>query len=318
MIRVTVKVTNRQALDRLSPDAFVAAVRRGAFMGAQFVQGVWVRLAQAMDVRATGEYIRGIDATAIVTVREERDANHFLIALFAGNDAPHAGIVEYGHRAFRFPDAINWGSKAGRVKMGKKGPYLHIPFRHRAFASEAKADTQGLTRATRKAMMPEDVYREAMKLARTVRHNTGPQRAPDGQFLRADTYTYGGRLTRPNAAPDADRARFLDPLSHVVGPHHKDFAEWRGVRFVGRDHAGNALVNPGWKSSKFEGLMKTGPARHTSYMTIRTVTPNSPGWNIPAQAGRHVAAAAAMASTNGGRLSAVVVSHALATIGGAP
>jgi hypothetical protein len=49
------------------------------------------------------------------------------------------------------------------------------------------------------------------------------------------------------------------------------------------------MVNPAWQSSKFSGLLKSGPKGHSEYTTIRTITPNSPGWNIPAKQGLGVA-----------------------------
>lgn len=41
--------------------------------------------------------------------------------------------------------------------------------------------------------------------------------------------------------------------------------------------------------SKYKGLIKTGPKGHTEYLTIRRLTPTSPGWNIPAKEGMHIA-----------------------------
>ena len=49
-----------------------------------------------------------------------------------------------------------------------------------------------------------------------------------------------------------------------------------------------------WKSSKYEGLQKHGGATpgggsHSTYLTFRTITPESKGWWIPALAGKHYA-----------------------------
>ena len=81
-------------------------------------------------------------------------------------------------------------------------------------------------------------------------------------------------------------------LGHGFTGHNEQVVERRSARVVGRDDQG-VMLNPTWKSSRFHGLFKTGPAKHTQYMTVRTVTPNSKGWNIPAQAGRFIAAAVA-------------------------
>ena len=70
--------------------------------------------------------------------------------------------------------------------------------------------------------------------------------------------------------------------------------EHRSARAVGRDAKGQRLANPAWQNSKWNNLFRTeqvgaGGRRESTYMTIRTLTPHSLGWNIPAQAGRHVA-----------------------------
>jgi hypothetical protein len=52
-----------------------------------------------------------------------------------------------------------------------------------------------------------------------------------------------------------------------------------------------ANVRPGYEhASVHEGLRKQGAKGHTAYMTWRTITEDSEGWNIPAKTGTHIAA----------------------------
>jgi hypothetical protein len=56
--------------------------------------------------------------------------------------------------------------------------------------------------------------------------------------------------------------------------------------------ANPANVRPGYThASQYEGLRRTPRARGGSaYVSFRTVTPNSPGWHMPARPGLHLAA----------------------------
>lgn len=52
-----------------------------------------------------------------------------------------------------------------------------------------------------------------------------------------------------------------------------------------------------WKASPYEGLVHTtrptpGGGHHSDYMTFRTITPDSAGWNMPPQPALHLAARA--------------------------
>ena len=85
---------------------------------------------------------------------------------------------------------------------------------------------------------------------------------------------------------------------------------------VGRDGAGNPLVNPAWGSSKFDGMFKAGSPGHAQYMTIRTITPNSPGWNIPAQAGLYIAARVSKMAESSDELRDLVLGAMLASLEG--
>jgi hypothetical protein len=55
--------------------------------------------------------------------------------------------------------------------------------------------------------------------------------------------------------------------------------------------ANPANVRPGQRASIYEGLQRTPRARGgSSYVSFRTVTPTSPGWNMSARPGLHLAA----------------------------
>lgn len=321
-LQITVQLDGLMDLvpdDRGSRDAAFATLRRSAFLGAEFMRAIWQRVAGAMDIRGSfgggqASYVQGIRA-AQVTVEEEANAGDtFSIRLALQNASPHAEFVENGHGAFSLPRAIRWGETRGSIKRGPNGPYLHIPFRHFAFASAAEQESKGYTRHASENMMPRDVSAAAAQLTRRLRTNNGPVYrdmtvhdvtvggargtffdghrgllTPSGgraqQFVAADRYTWD-RAVRATESRRLTRNSVPGLLQMGAGGVVND--EQRGATFVGRGRGG-PLSNPAWQTSKFEGLFKSGPKGHTSYMTIRTITPHSLGWNIPAQAGRHVA-----------------------------
>lgn len=297
-------------------DAVRAAVVQVLRTAAQFAQALWYQRAQDLGIRASGAYLQGIQQAQINIVTNRVTGDDLEIAVELVNTAPHADIVENGHPAFSLPKAINWGNAAGRIKWGKKGPYLHIAFRHAAFQTPAQRVASGMTPATLRTMLPREVYQAAKQLTRTVAQRVGPIRssrlsAPGSpgvqQFLRADNYTRGGRYHDPTPGPRI-----------TAGPDGL-VDHWRSSRPVqGRTADGQRLTNPAWRSSRFQGLMKTGPAGHTAYVTVRTITPRSAGWNIPAQQGTHCAAQVARV-LNGGvgheRFSKLLVEAARGAMG---
>ena len=241
---------------------------------AQAIQATWVGVAQRLKIRASGAYIAGITGDGSVRIIQNATSEGGVISAVVDvvATAPHSKIVEDGHVAFHLPSKINWATSP-RVKYSKKGvPYLNIPFSHSAYASPEKAEAQGLTTATLRRMMPVEVYNEAKRLTRTVRQKVGPIYDAKGQFLAADRYSRGGRLI---GGPSSG---FFQSKTGAL------FENRRGARAVSR-----GMVNPAWQSSKFSGLFKGGPKGHSEYTTIRTITPNSPGWNIPAKQGLGVA-----------------------------
>lgn len=286
-------VMNGHHFAGIDSHAIDKALRAGAFMGAQWIQGMWVKIAQDLNIRASGDYIRGIQSEGRIevmstnkTIGQGGVVLGWEMVIHITNTAKHASIVENGHAAFSMVQAIDWnGPKVKRTLEGK--PYLSIPFRHRAYANEASRARQGLTTATVKAMMPQHIYNRARRLQFRQHANTGPVHAR-GHYAAADRYTW--------QHPDRKRGRRLNrsgskPVFNMGGPGGGDEAGWtehRSARHIGRQ-GGRDLNNPAWKHSKYHNLFRTGAPRHSQYMTIRTITPDSPGWNIPAQIGHHVA-----------------------------
>lgn len=340
--RTTFQVS-RSALPRPNVPAVQRALHAVMATAATFAKALWYQRAQDLRIRASGAYLQGIQDAAVRVVSDKRNGANIELVFEIVNSAPHAAIVEHGHPAFSLPESIDWNSFNGSIKRAKDGtPYLNIPFTHAAYASAAQRQRQGLTVATVKRMLPEDVYREALSLAPTTRLGTGPvSRIYEGavkptgamghgmgrfvqptgnggyrfvtQHMRRDTYTRGGRLDVGGVGPQTR-----------MSPSGENVEWWRGARAVtGRARGGAKLMNPAWKGSKFGGLFRSTVAGGGSrYMTIRTVTPHSEGWNIPAQQGLGVARQVAGA-LNGGpghaRLSQLLAKTAAdALLSGAP
>lgn len=294
--------------------AILVALRRGALAGAEWIRGTWVEVAERMNIRSSGDYIAGIRAHGQIKVVQESlteagdvDVASWDITIDITNTAPHASIVEDGHAAFHLPDKINWGAMGGRIKRTDEGvAYLHIPFRHSAYASPSARADQGLTGATLRRMMPHKIYEQAKQLTHTRPLNEGNQYRSvslDGtkhqQYMARDRYHWGDRLNRAGTRP-----------MFIFGPPGKEAGheEHRGSRLVGRDAEGNPLINPAWGNSKFHGMFRSGTPGHSQYMTIRTLTENSPGWNIPAQAGLGIARRVASHAQSSTELSIIIES----------
>lgn len=281
-----------------APDAVKRAVRAMMDTASTFARGLWYQRAADLDIRGSGAYLQGVQDAEIRILEEiETDAEVGVVFELV-NTAPHAGIIEHGHAAFHLPSRINWSGP--RVKRGPNGPYLHIPFRHAAFQTDAQLAEKGATMHTRRTMMPADVYHQAKALHYTTKQNVGPiyRDNSDGsrQFLAADKYTRKGKAAQTRLGP-----RGMAGPGLLVGPDGRATDAWRGPRAVqGRDASGRRLVNPAWQSDRFKGMLKGGSPGHTEYMTIRTITPRSVGWNIPAQQGYGVARQVAYALNGAG------------------
>jgi hypothetical protein len=123
-------------------------------------------------------------------------------------------------------------------------------------------------------MMPKAIYAHANTMSFTKKMSAGPQYDRQGNYRAADQYQWG------------DRLQHLAAVGSMVGGQEAR----RGRRTVaGRDALGKALTNPEWSTSKWDGMFRSGEPGHSQYLTIRTMTPTSPGWNIPARLGHGVA-----------------------------
>lgn len=272
--------------DGPDPARVLPAIRAATMEAAQAAKQLWILRATQKNISDSGDYVRGIQEEGNVQVTHTKSSGLSLeLHVTITNTSPHASIVEDGHGAFHLPSRINWGSSP-RVKRGKNGPYLHIPFRHH---TPPKAGG-GATRAATRSQMPQDIYRRAQRLQRRVATRAGPIRNAAGQFLAADRYSRSKGPARLNSNVDGVR---VGPGGQAVVHRHTT------ARPVAGRIKGRQVENPAWQTSRFHGMIKTGPARHTRYLTIRTITPESRGWHIPAQMGHGIAREVQLALTHG-------------------
>jgi hypothetical protein len=280
-------------VDLQLPDvkAAKAQVLRQAAIAVEFARGVWTQYAQAIGPYRTGSYLRGIQDDARVTLQVQETEWEVTVDATIVNTSPHARYVEDGHQAFRLPDAIDWSGP--NVKQGKSGPYLRIPFRHRAHASASQQEQQGLTYATRRAMMPAAIYARAQALA-----------------ARSEG--------RPAERLRVDAELGLGP-GRLWADTHGQSELWRGEQRVAGRIGGKAVSNPAWKSSKVQGMFRVARGESSEYLTVRVVKPTSQGWVIPAQQGYGIARAVTAELRNGEggrRMAALMQSGVLGSLWG--
>jgi hypothetical protein len=254
------------------------------------IQQTWVAVAQKRDVNRTGAYLAAIQRDGAVTVRLMGDEFRLTGEVKVTNDAPHARIVEEGHGAFHLPDRINWAG--AKVKVSKSGRrYMHIPFRHFAYATPEKRVAGGLSTHTLKQMMPKSIYNRAQRLKVSTPLLQGPQHDAQGRYRAADRYKWGGRLRVGQSASMGATGDFRqDPKTGEYYEHQRGQRSIPNVRMA--DGSIGRRENPAWQAPKHEGMFRTKrpSGRGSRYFTIRTITQDSPGWNIPALAGKHIAA----------------------------
>jgi hypothetical protein len=218
----------------------------------------WSEVAQ--EHSATGFYRSNLAFSRMYPYRGNE------LAAAVANTAPYAKVLEDGHGGYHLPSHIKWGESA-RAKTTKDGRrYLTIPFRH--FTPGAAAG--GLSTRRMAAMMPQDVYRDALTALRGER--TKRAQAALGRLAQAGT-----RLSRPYGHHARTDARFPPALLQ------------RAIKQEGK---------PGytWRSRTYEGLRRyeqrnplTG-SKSSTYLTFRTLTEDSVGWYIPPHPGYQFAA----------------------------
>ncbi len=273
-----------------------ANLRRNVLYAAEIVRGAWVEMARGMNIHRSGDYVDGIRSEGRVEVVSDTGVTTdgvIELVVDITNTSKHAHLVEVGHAPFSLVEAIDWEAGSPSMKRDAFGrPYLHIPFRHFAYATPGERESKGYQQSTTAAMMPESVYDKAKQLAQTVPRRVGPVVDKSGQFLARDRYGIvrskdhqPSRLAH-SASPGARQA-----LSARTGDANNIVDVRRGATLQGVDRNGKILINPGWQNSKFHGMFKSPQGKSgNTYTTIRTITPKSKGWKIPAMMGRRVVA----------------------------
>lgn len=298
-LRLGVGLTNPDVLLVDPLNGLIGELQKRTLIAAELVRSAWADLAKQEQVHRSGAYIDGIRTNGRVTIVSasvDPEASLAEVVVDITNTAKHAHVVEVGHAAYSLPAKINWASTTGSIKRTKDGkPYLHIPFRHFAYASPGERAKAGHQRSTVAAMMPEVIYRQAKALARTLPQRVGPVYDAAGRFQQRDRYvvqrTSMGQLARLRHTAGIGTTA---ALSQRAGDAGLDVDVRRAARQVAP-----GLSNPAWQTSKFHGLFKSGPAGHTTYHTIRTITPWSEGFRIPAVPGKYIVARLAKSITTG-------------------
>lgn len=304
-LRLGIGLTNPDVLLADPLNGLIGELQKRTLMAAELVRGAWADLAKQEQVHRSGAYIDGIRANGrveIVSASVDPGAGVAEVVVDITNTAKHAHVVEVGHAAYSLPAKIDWSSTTGSIKRSKDGkPYLHIPFRHFAYATPGARAKAGHQRSTVAAMMPEAIYNQAKALARTLPQRVGPVYDASGQFVQRDRYTVHRtaigqrRSLQHDVDLPLDRPRdILMQLSARTG----DATLFAEVRRIERSISG-AGFNPSWGASKFSGMIKSGPAGHTTYHTFRTITPWSEGFRIPAVPGKYIVARLAKSITTG-------------------
>lgn len=241
---------------------------------AETTRALWLARAEMKGIRDT-DYLEGIRTANVELEEFVMENNVAMGSVSITNESRMAAIIEDGHERYHLPSKINWPTE--RTKTAKDGTmYLDVPLRHTAFASEGEAKRKGYSHEAMKRMMPSDIYGHAVTLARTIRMNAGKQYNAQGQYVAADKYRVEGTEIDPFVASR------LTAVQRMIRTNSSG-----QVISIGKHGAGLHVAG---LPKKYEGLLRTGPAGHTEYLTIRRLTEKSQGWWIPAKEGKHIAA----------------------------
>lgn len=286
-------------LDEHPPEVDLALTRLAVERAGELVRQEWVRLAGVAVGRDSGDYVAAL-ARAKATIYPY-DGDDLAVAIV--NDAPHAGIIEWGFEAFNLAQRIRWGSTPASKKNKKGGWYINIPFRHYT--------PGGKTPAARKAGMPNSIYQVAKKLQPGQRLTSDADRITAGKHQQV--HTDAGKLIGVQSVKEQEvRWQALGMTSTIDRPGARlapTQAKTRATMNASRpktaasliggleiaQKGGGGLPDPNRKSGIHEGMFKSGAPGHTQYMTIRTITPQS-SWVIPSQPGAHLAEQTARAT----------------------
>lgn len=249
-------ITIRMTLPRIQfrPDPNFPNVKLAIQATGEVIRNIWIQTAEAEVNRATGDYIAALTSPAAVAIDQDG------MAVTITNFSKHAMIIEEGRAAFHLPSRIDWSKTKNRRVI--------VPFQH-ATPPETGEDLQdkGRTYRSVRAMMPHEIYEYASqlkpgeRLTKKTPHPVHGESHPAGRFMQAAFYAPPAKPTDyakdMTGQHDAMQKPFVSKLSH-------------------------------WKFSKYHGMVKTGAKGHTKYTTFRTITPESKGWNIPAQSGKYL------------------------------
>lgn len=178
-------------------------------------------------------------------------SNPMMVAVVS--DVPQVGWLEEGRAGFHLPS--RWG---GHWKVSAQGHlYATVPFR------QSTPPTAGGGVSTSRGRLGNAMSPQVYRLAKTLGdYRTTRERL--GGF---------GDLYKRGVSYDLYRSGY------------------------GWDLPANLDNEQGyeWKSSQFEGMFRNtvktpGGGSHTEYVTMRTITPDSPGWYIPPMPALHLAA----------------------------
>ena len=141
-----------------------------------------------------------------------------------------------------------------KVRQGKKGRYLIIPFRHNVPSGDGHSSYA--------RQMPPEVYAQAKKLSPTKITGTGERQSGTGAY-------------------DINTRKLL------MVPQHK--YAWGGSLPAGLA----PKLKPGHATDPYAGMKRfdtsTGKAKSSAYLTFRVMSEHSAGWIVPAKPGLHLA-----------------------------
>ena len=175
------------------------------------------------------------------------------------SDYKYAREIDDGRPARDLKKYLDTSSKVRRTKDGRR--FLIIPFRHNTPGNDAHAPA-----------MPPEVYDAAKLLKASTIAGQGQRRAGEVTSVhpRWGTQVLGKKHQTPFLMDRSTR-------QHVMVP--RNIYQW-GERLAGLPKS----------LSRYEGMVKTGSAKHTQYMTFRIMMEGSKGWIIPPQPGQKIVA----------------------------
>jgi hypothetical protein len=198
----------------------------------------------------TGQYAASLSSPDAIQYPYVADRDQVAVV----STVPQAYWLEYGRAGFHL--ASRWGSRGGRWLVSKAGKlFARVPFR-----VPTPVDAKGGASSHRRRLgtaMPRAVYSEAKKLE-------------DYRATKQRLHGFGDMYKQAKSYGYYAQAFGGLPATLAGAPGYE------------------------WKASQFENMFRTtmptpGGGRHTEYMTIRTITPDSKGWFIPPTPAYHFA-----------------------------